>query len=143
MTGVKYRVLLAVALCVTSVAMAACGTDFVETPAAPTPVTITEPPFTGTLTVNGAATYPFVTTASGDVKVVVTSIVPSTDATRISVALGTWNGTACHIIIANDNAFVATVLSGQATAAGLLCVRVSDVGKLTEPVDFELSITHL
>jgi hypothetical protein len=138
MTGAKYRVLLAAAL---SVALAACGTEFKETPA-PTPVTITEPPFTGTLTPNGAVPFAFLA-GVGSVTVVVNSLTPSTDATRIGVAIGSWNGTGCQLLIANDNAFVSTVVVGTATATAALCVRVSDArGTLTEPVNFELTITH-
>jgi hypothetical protein len=122
--------------------MAACE-ESVTVPDVPTPPTINEPPFTGVLTINGAITQPFVTTSFGQVTVTLLALDPNPDLTvRISMALGTWNGTGCQIIIANDNAGLGAVIYGAATAAGPLCVRVSDAGKLTEPVAFEVTISH-
>ena len=151
MNRLKYGGLLVLALCA---ATAGCSTDFPETPTEPDPVVITEPPFTGTLNVNGAATQPFTTTASGQVDVLVVSLADSNGpavvgpegAIRIGVALGLWNGTVCGVTaptLFNTNAFVSTVVTGVVPSATNLCVLVIDAGgKLTEPVDFELKITH-
>jgi hypothetical protein len=150
MTRLKYRALLLLALCA---AVAGCGTDFPVDPTEPDPVVITEPPFTGTLTVNGAQTVAFATTASGQVDVTVMSLEDSAGPApigpdgpiRIGIALGIWNGTVCGISVPtlfNTNAFVSTVVSGAVTTPSPLCVLVLDVGKLTEPVAFELKITH-
>jgi hypothetical protein len=136
-----------------SLALAGCSTDFPEVTPTPTPDPITEPPFTGTLSVNGAVTQPFLVTSSGPVTITVMMLEDSAGQVpigpdghvRIGLALGVWNGTACAISVPtlyNDNAFVATELAGLATGIGPLCVRVSDVGKLTEPVSFELRIQH-
>ena len=150
MTRLKYRALLVLAVCA---AAAGCGTDFPDTPIVPTPVVITEPPFTGTLAVNGAASTAFASTTSGRIDVTVMSLQDSNGPAavgpdgpiRIGLALGVWNGTVCGVTVPtlfNDNAFVSTVVTGAATGITPLCVRVFDVGKLTEPVTFELSITH-
>jgi hypothetical protein len=66
---------------------------------------------------------------------------PATGAT-MGLALGIWNGASCNIVIANDNAIVNTTVIGQASAAGTLCVRAYDIGKLTATQTVELSITH-
>jgi hypothetical protein len=95
------------------------------------------------LEINGAATQPFNATALGRVTLTIKALDPNPDlAVRISMALGTWNGQACQIIIANDSAGLGTVIYGVPTAAGRLCVRVSDAGNLTEPVAFDVTISH-
>ncbi len=133
-----------------SVTAAGCGSDSVTTPINPTPITIVET-FSGTLTVNGGITQPFVATGSGSVSVTISSLADSNgpaasgpDGTiRVGLQLGTWNGTACYVPTAyNDNAYVSTAVNLLVTAPGALCARVYDSGKLTGPVDFEISISH-
>jgi hypothetical protein len=123
------------------VAAAACGED---TPTAPEqPVqrpTVTEPPIQGRLTVNGAATHPF-TTGSGQISVTVTELVPDSAAV-IGVSLGTWNGTACQIVIANDNAAQGAGILGTASGPGAFCVRVYDVGQLKAATEYTLTVVH-
>lgn len=113
----------------------------ITTPTTTTTTTtpITEPLFTGTLKVNGAATYPFTATTGGTITATLTTAAPDAG---IGLSLGTWNGSACQIVIANDNATQAVAISGTVTAASSLCVRVYDVGKLTAPVDFTVTIVH-
>jgi len=147
MVRLKCGGLLVLALSVTAVG---CSNDSVATSTNPTPVTIVET-FTGTLTVNGGVTHPFIASASGTVDVTITSLADSNgpaasgvDGTiRIGLQLGTWNGTACYIPTAyNENAYVSTVMSLRVTGAGTLCARVYDSGRLTEPVDFEVTVSH-
>ena len=149
-TRLNGRVLVMVALCLT---LAACSTDFPDEPSDPAPTVITEPPFTGTIAVNGAATLPFLATASGSVDVTIMALADSHGPApvgidgplRVGLMLGLWNGTVCGVSVPtlfNDNAFVSTVITGAATGPGPLCVRISDVGKLTEPVTFEIQVKH-
>ena len=58
------------------------------------------------------------------------------------MSLGTWNGTGCQAIISNDRATVSSAILGRATSAGTLCVRVFDVGALSEPQDYEVQVSH-
>ena len=74
---------------------------------------------------------------------------PDNNAIPIGVSLGTWNGVACAIVIANDNVTPVNAddptkgkLSGRATAAGNLCVRVYDVGFVPGSSNYELLIDH-
>ena len=47
------------------------------------------------------------------------------------------------LVLANDNAVVTSALTGTvSTLAGSLCVRVYDVGALTEPVTYTFTVTH-
>jgi hypothetical protein len=116
-----------------------CGDS--ETPTTPTdpPVEISEP-FTGTLTLNGAVTHPFVVQRAGQAVATVTSLSPDSAAV-ISVSLGTWNGQVCQILLANDAATTNTTVIGNASA-GNFCLRVLDVGRLTAPTDYAITVRH-
>jgi hypothetical protein len=124
----------------------ACGdspTDPTDQPEAP--VEIIEPTISGTLTVNGGATHPFLVQRAGNAVATLTELLPDNTAV-IGLSMGTWNGVSCQIIIANDNATLnpsAPTPSVVGTAsAGNFCVRVHDVGKLTQPVEYSLVIRH-
>jgi hypothetical protein len=118
---------------------AACssGTPTTPTTTTPTPVTDT---FSGTLNRNGAANHAFSVSAAGTVTAAVTSL--SDSAITIGMSLGVWNGTACAVAIDNAQSTQGTALFGSATAVGNLCVRVYDVGKINDTLDYQLSVTH-
>lgn len=121
----------------------ACGdaatTTTPTTPTATTPTT-TET-FEGDLNPNGAKTFPFTTQAAGTVTATLTSLSPDSTLT-IGMSLGTWNGSACQIVLANDNAIQGAVITGTVSSTGSLCVRVYDVGKLVEPIAFVVTVVH-
>jgi hypothetical protein len=60
----------------------------------------------------------------------------------VGLGLGTWNGLACSITIANDSAKQGVVLVGTASSSGNLCVRLYDNGRLTQSVDYVVTVTH-
>jgi hypothetical protein len=124
---------------------AACGNNSPTTPTTPTtPVTVTDtfpatPP--GTLTPNGAITHSFQVVTAGIVQASITSL--SDTAAIVGFALGTFNGTGCQLNITNDTAKVGTLITGQASGNGALCVRIYDsTGKLTGPIDYTITVTH-
>jgi hypothetical protein len=119
-------------------AMSSCGDD-VQTPTLPTPVPITET-FSGTLTVNGAATHPFAASTAGNLTATLSNIAPD-DAT-VGVSLGTWNGSACAILIADVSAVKGRVVYGTVNQAGQLCVHIQDVGRLAGAADYEIVVEH-
>ena len=121
---------------------AGCGDDPV-TPTTATPTTVVTDTFTGTITRNGATSHPFpiVSGAGGDVTAVLRAIAPDSAAV-VGMSLGTWNGTACQAVISNDRATVASSILGRATSTGTLCVRIFDVGAITEPQDYEVQVQH-
>jgi len=122
-----------------SLLLAACGgTNNFAQPTGSTPLPVTET-FTGTIEKNGARTYPFVAQAGGTVTASLTAVSPDV---VLGVSLGTWNGLACQIIIANDKAVIGTVVTGTASAIGNLCARVYDVGSVTESTEYTLSVFH-
>jgi hypothetical protein len=114
------------------------GTANIAPPVGATPVPVTET-FTDTIERNGAKTYPFVAQAGGTVTASLTAVSP---AVMLGVSLGTWNGLACQVVIANDKAVLGTVVTGTASAIGNLCARVYDVGSVTEATQYTLSVFH-
>lgn len=119
-------------------AMFGCGND-VDTPTLPTPDPITKV-FSGTVTVNGAAVHDFAATTAGNLTATLTNIAPD-DAT-VGLSLGTWNGAACAIQIAVEAAVKTTVVIGQVSQAGQLCVRIQDNGRLRGAADYEITVVH-
>src|ERR1700681_4737916 len=120
-------------------AAASCGGTIAS--ALTTPTTTSTDTFSGTVTRNGAFTYPFAVTAAGTVQASYTSI--GTDNTiPLGLALGTWDGVACQVLIVNDNAAAGVVVTGTASAAGSLCLRVFDVGYIVDPLSYEVKVAH-
>jgi hypothetical protein len=123
---------------------AGCGDDPITNPDQTPPTQVTET-YTGTLTVNGAVTQPFVVQTAGTVVATLTALEPANDETVVGLSLGTWNGVVCTVgapTLANDAAKVGVALTGSATVTGNYCVRVYDVGKITQSTEFQLTVTH-
>ena len=119
----------------------ACGSDTPTTTPTPTPPPAITETFSSSINRNGAATHIFVAQASGSVTATLTTLAPEgTEA--IGMSLGTWNGTACSISIANTNAAQGAVVLGVATSAGNLCVFVQDVGKIANAASYEITVVH-
>jgi hypothetical protein len=120
----------------------ACEGDLADIPTTPDPVTVTET-FSGTLTVNGAATHVFFTTATGAVTATLTSL-GDEPPTAVGMSLGTYSTTqVCSTVLSRDNAVVTTVVEGTVTTlGGSLCVRIYDVGSLAKPVPYEIRVSH-
>jgi hypothetical protein len=134
------RTIPSLALILAAGLFAGCGDDN-ELPTTPTdpPVELTES-FADRLTINGAATHQFVVQRAGNVTATLTSLSPDSAAV-ISLALGTWNGQVCQILLANDAATTNTTVIGTASA-GNFCVRLSDVGRLTAPTEYAVTVRH-
>ena len=96
--------------------------------------------FTGTLNRNGATNFQFSVAAAGAVFATLTSVADTTTADGLS--LGMWNGTSCNVVLGNDAEMKATTVTGSVTGVGTLCARVYDVGKVTNPLDYQISVVH-
>jgi hypothetical protein len=118
-----------------------CGGTINDLPTTPTPVVVTET-FTGTITVNGAETQNVFTGATGAVTATITSLGDNPPA-KVGFSMGTLAGATCSVVLHNDAAVVTSYLTGTVTTlAGSLCVRVYDVGALTEPVPYTITVSH-
>ena len=122
----------------------ACSSVYDTLPTTPDPVIVTET-FTGSITINGAATHSFFTSATGSVTATLTSL-GENPPSNVGFSLGTFSGSTCSVtsgLLANDRAVVSTVIVGTvSTLGGSLCVRINDVGTLTAPVAYEIKVEH-
>jgi hypothetical protein len=133
----RLRVLAAVLI---ACGTAACGSSTTTTPTTTTPVTVTDT-FSGTLNANGAASYTFTTANSGLVTATLSTLSP--DSTLVvGIALGTWNGSACQVVLSKDSATQYSYIVGQASQATTLCVRIYDVGNVVDPASYEIQDKH-
>jgi hypothetical protein len=127
-------------LLLTTIVTLACGSDNEPTtPTEASPVAVTES-FSGTLTVNGLQVHPYTVGRAGITSAQIKSM--SDAAATVALSLGTWNGIACSIVIANPAAVVNTTVTGSAQNTGQFCVMLNDVGKLRTGVDYSLDVTH-
>lgn len=130
--------ILAVAM---ALGAAACGSNTPTTPTTPTtPVTVTDT-FAGTLTPNGAASYTFTTATSGQVTATIATLAPNSTLV-VGLALGTWSGNACQIVLSKDSASQFSFIVGQASQANTFCVRIYDVGNVVDPSTYEIQVNH-
>jgi hypothetical protein len=127
-----------------TVGLVSAGCDNVpSTPTTPTgpAETITET-FVGTVGPNGAQTFTFQTTSQGFLTATLTAFAPDTGLT-VGLAIGTFNGITCQSIITNDTAQQNATVTGNASAAGSLCVRIYDARQtLTQTNLFEIVVVH-
>lgn len=135
---------LALHLLIASLALgvSACSGLIDQFPTTPDPVITTET-FTGTLTVNGGATHPVFTGATGQVVATLTSL-GETPPSKVGFSMGTLGLTGvCNIVLRNDSAVVSSSLVGTvSTLSGSLCVSIYDTGALTAPVDYTFTVSH-
>jgi len=139
----RYRVVGQAGCAAIVAAMLTVGCGSSSTPTTPTAlpsVPVTEA-FAGTLNINGGAAFPFTSSGAGSVSATLTSLGPDSPLS-IGLGLGTWNGTSCQQLLSNDSAFQGQTLLGTATASGSLCVRLYDVGKLTDAIAYTVTIVH-
>ena len=129
-----------------AVMLPACGED---TPTAPTPTppTMVTDTFSGSLSRNSAASHRFTALAAGTVTTTLAAVGPNAvggdgGALVIGFGVGTWSGAACTIVQAQDRAVQSAVLYSNVNASGELCVRVFDVGNITDPVDYTVTVIH-
>lgn len=123
---------------------AGCSTDpFSTLPSdTTTSATVVTETLEGRVGVNGATAHPFAVEVAGTVTATLSAVEPA-DAV-VGISLGTWNsGTnVCQVILANDAAVAGNTIIGTASVAGIFCIRLIDVGKLTGPVTYSVSVSH-
>ena len=130
------------ALVVAVAAVTAAGCDnTLDNPVTPTtPVTVTDT-FSNTLTKNGAIVHTFSVSSAGAVVATLTTLSDTT--MTVGLDLGTFNGISCAAQITNAAAGPGISVTGVVSGIGSLCVRVYDsAGKLTNPVDYTVTVTH-
>jgi hypothetical protein len=141
----------AAALAVLLLVMSSCGGGDTPTePAPPAEIVETFPTEgLGTLTLNGAFSHPFTVTVPGSMVAQlivlrpVDEALPQESAGPVGLALGTWNGSICQIVLADDVTRQGDVVPGNSTAAGEFCVRIYDAsGTLPGPQNYQIVVSH-
>ncbi len=120
-----------------------------DTPTLPTPTptpTVTDT-FSGSINKNGANSHTFAAARIGTLTATLAAVGPDAvgaDGTPLVVGfgVGTWNGSSCTVVLAQDRAIQSSVLYGNINGSGDLCVRVFDIGELTDPVDYTVTVVH-
>lgn len=121
-----------------------CGNDDsspttpTSTPAAPS---ITER-YVGTLGVGATGFYSFPVSQSGTVNVTLTRVSGDDGAPALGMGLGTPSGFDCSIRVSTTASPGTEPQVTDVLLAGIYCVRVFDVGNLTAPVTFDVTIAH-
>jgi hypothetical protein len=124
-----------------SLVMSGCSNNN-ATVIAPTIDTSKTDSFSGTLTLNGSTAYPFTVTASGQIQAQLSELSPDS-AKPVGVSLGTWNGSACQIVIDAPNAIMGSLVVGAASATGSFCVRIYDsTGTVVVPETYTVDVNH-
>jgi hypothetical protein len=106
----------------------------------PEPTTFTET-FSGVLSRNGALTFPFAASTAGTATATLASVLPD-NTIALGFALGTWNGQSCQSVISNDNAIEFTQIAGTIGSAGVLCLRIYDIGRIATTTNFTITVVH-
>lgn len=117
-------------------ATAGCGSDTTS----PT-VTTSVDTFASRIQEKGSAWRSITVPTAGDVTVQLVSVT-QTDVV-MNIGIGTIAGTQCVLAASVDTAANATAIAPQLTrtvAVGTYCVRIADIGNLTQLVDFTIRI---
>lgn len=124
---------------------AACSGNSTTSPSPTTTIaspTVTET-FAGTLPVGGSSFYSFVVSQNGTVNVTLVSVAGTDVASTVTLglAIGTPSGTGCSGTVTNTTAGPDPQVTGT-YIPGRYCANVSDVGNLTAPAAFTVTIAH-
>jgi hypothetical protein len=118
---------------------AGCGDD--APPTTPEPPTQINETFQGTIEPLGADMHTFTTQQTGQATATIDSLAPDSSV-RVTFMFGTWNGQYCSVEFVTDEATTGTRFVGNASGPGSFCVRISDIGKLTEPTTYSITVSH-
>lgn len=131
------RVLLAAGV----IALSGCGSSTPTTPTTPAPDRTTET-FTGTLSKGGSVSQIFTVQQQGQVDLTLTKTDPLATIT-LGIGISQTSANQCiPVLLAYNNAAQAgTVMSGTA-APGAYCAVVYDVGNISDPVTYTLTVVH-
>ena len=130
------RALLIVALAATG----ACNNTPIV-PTNPTPGVPVTDTFSGTLSKNGAFTHAFSISSLGSITAAIVALAPNS-AQIVGLQLGVWNGTSCTAASSTDTATTGSSITLNASSAGVVCVRLYDVGFIGDPVLYQMQVVH-
>jgi len=129
-----------VVLLVAVVAMVGCNNNPIVTNPTVVGLPVTDS-FSGTLSKNGAFTHAFSISTVGSITAAIVALAPNS-AQIVGLQLGVWNGTSCTASSSTDVATTGSSITLNASGAGIVCVRLYDVGYIGEPVLYQLQVVH-
>ena len=119
--------------------LSGCGNSSSDAAVTQPPPTLTDT-FSGTLTLNGATTYNFTVTGVGSITAQLSTLSPNVS---VGLSVGTWNGSICQIVLANDASVQGSVVVGSTSATGSFCVRIYDAsGTAVQPQMYVIDVFH-
>ena len=127
-------------LFVVALATGACSNNPVLPTNPITGVPVTDS-FSGTLSKNGAFTHAFSIASLGSITAAIVGLAPNS-AQIVGLQLGVWNGTSCTASSSTDVATTGSSITLTASSAGVVCVRLYDVGFIDDPVLYQLQVVH-
>lgn len=121
------------------VLLAGCGSsdNNVTAPSTLAPANVTEE-FSGTVEVGRSAVHPFPVPSRSTITVTLVSVGPLSTL-ALGLGVGTWDGTNCTLVAADNNAREASVLSGTVEPNNY-CAAVFDSGNLTQNVTYTVRV---
>jgi hypothetical protein len=138
-TVLSLRRLSALLVTTAMLPLAACGDSF-ESPTQPAPLApanVTQE-FSGPLNVESSQVHPFPVPSRSTITVTLVSVAPLATLS-VGLGVGTWDGTSCTLIGADNNARAATALSGT-VEPGNYCAAIFDNGNLTESITYTIRV---
>ena len=140
----RNAVLRVVALVLVLVSAGACNKE--ESPVAPSDPAAIQPivveSFTGTVGLLGSAFYSFTVPVTGNVSLLLHQLSEAGAASTaiMGVGFGVPRGTDCTVTSTGAGAASGTPQLTTSAAAGVYCVRITDLGNLTAPATFAINI---
>jgi hypothetical protein len=98
--------------------------------------------FSGTLQVGATNTHTFNVSQVGTLTATLTAVGPPATV-FVGFAVGTYSGTTCTLAATiNTQASATPQLSGTASVTGQWCIQVSDIGNLSAPATYTITVAH-
>jgi hypothetical protein len=108
------------------------------------PATITDT-FTGNVALQASDSHAFVIGLTGKIAITLTNVGPAPTA-EVGVGIGIPTGLTCALTLGEGTNAITTAGSTPQISGtilpGTFCVVVYDVGRLTEPVDYTVTVNH-
>ena len=124
--------------CASLLFVSACAST--TTPTTSTPSLQVSDSFSGTLAQGGSASNNFTVLNGGTITITLVSLSPQTTIT-MGLGIGTPSAATCVVNQSQENVKVGTPLSGTLTA-GTYCVELYDLGNMTGPDTYALTVMH-
>src|SRR5262245_10847386 len=122
--------------------MSGCGKDSTTTPTPTTPTGPTTSIFASRLTPNGAISRSFGATTAGTVTVMLTNAAGPTTVVGLGIGVPTTGFARCALSTSIQTPSGTTPQISAPVDAGQYCVTVYDLGTLTSPIDFSVTLVY-